>query len=233
MQLDKIICGDCLEMIKDLPDDAVDVCFTSPPYNRIRNDTYDFYDDVLDDYYGMICEITDQMIRVAKRDVIVNIQMIMFNKSDVCRYIGKYAERMKGIVIWEKTNPQPSTNPKDDTFSITNAYEFFFVISANNNVEFRAFNKIKNIIHSSVNSKHFDGHGAVMKKEVCEWFIDNFTKVNDIVLDPFMGMGTTGLVCKQKKRHFVGFELIDDYCKRANERIFDETAQLTIFDFIE
>ena len=65
--INKIICGNSLELIKKLPDNSVDVSFTSPPYNRIRNDTYDLYDDVLDDYYSMITQITDEMIRVTKR----------------------------------------------------------------------------------------------------------------------------------------------------------------------
>lgn len=233
MIIDDILCGDCMELIKDIPDNAVDVCFTSPPYNRIRNDTYALYDDVLQDYYTMLVNITDEMLRVARRDVIVNIQMILFNKVDVCRYIGNYADKMKGIIIWQKNNPQPASNPKEDTFSITNSYEFFFVLSANGDNEFRAFNKIKNIVSTNVNSEHFQGHGAVMKKEVCEYFIENFTRGGEIVLDPFMGMGTTGLVCAEKKRHYIGFELVPEYCERAKRRIAQETAQYNIFDYLE
>ena len=230
--INKIICGNSLELIKKLPDNSVDVSFTSPPYNRIRNDTYDLYDDVLDDYYSMITKITDEMIRVTKREVIVNIQMILFNKQDVCKYIGNYADKIKGIIVWEKNNPQPACNPKNGTFSVTNAYEFFFVISANYDIEFRANQRIKNIIHTNVNSEHFQGHGAVMKKEVCEWFIENFTKKGMTVLDPFMGMGTTGLVCAQKHRNYVGFEIVPEYCERANKRIEQETAQMNLFDYL-
>lgn len=228
----QILCGDCMQLIKQIDDKSVDVCFTSPPYNRIRNDTYDLYNDTLEDYYKMIVDITDEMLRVAKREVIVNIQMILFNKVDVCRYIGNYADKMKGIVIWEKNNPQPATNPKNDTFSITNAYEFFFVLSANGDNEFRANNKIKNIIKSNVNSEHFKGHGAVMKKDICEFFIRNFTKENELVLDPFSGMGTTALVCTQNNRNYIGFEVVPEYCQQSIERIKNETAQYSIFDYL-
>lgn len=50
------------------------------------------------------------------------------------------------------------------------------------------------------------------------------------MLDPFMGMGTTGLVCAEKKRHYIGFELVPEYCERAKRRIAQETAQYSIFD---
>lgn len=64
-------------------------------------------------------------------------------------------------------------------------------------------------------------HKAVMKKEVCEWFIDKFTKENDVVLDPFLGTGTTAVCCVENNRHYIGFELNDVYfdmaCKRLDE----------------
>ncbi len=235
MDKNKIYCGDCLELIKNLQDDSVDVSFTSPPYNRIRNDTYKLYNDTLSDYLKMISDITNEMLRVTKRDVIVNIQMNLFNKKDLCRYIGEFADFIKGIVVWIKNNPQPATNFKNDTYSITNAYEFCFVFSKAKGFgeEFRANNKIQNVVFSNVNSEHFEGHGAVMNKRVCEWFIENFTVVGELVLDPFMGMGTTGLVCAEKKRDYIGFELIPEYCERAQRRIEQESAQMSILDFID
>lgn len=129
MEINKIYCGDCLELIKELPDNSIDASFTSPPYNRIRNDTYDLFNDVNENYLQMLSNITEQMIRVTKNNVIINIQMILFNKVDLCKWIGKFAEKIKGIIVWEKDNPQPASNPKNGTFSITNAYEFFFVLS--------------------------------------------------------------------------------------------------------
>lgn len=219
MKVDYIKQGDCLELIKELNDKSVDVSFTSPPYNRIRNDTYEHYNDTLTDYYSFLVSITDEMLRVSKKQVIVNIQQNHFNKKDVFKYIGHYHDKIKGIVIWEKTNPQPSTNPRNDgTFSITNAYEYFFVLG-DNGKEFRAYNKITNVITSSINSQHIRGHGAIMKKEVCDWFIKNFTSENDTVLDAFMGCGTTALSCIEQNRHYIGYEICDEYIKVANERL--------------
>jgi DNA modification methylase len=218
LELNKIYNMDCLKGMKEIEDGAVDVCFTSPPYNRIRNDTYDLYDDTKTDYFDFLVNSTDEMLRIAKKQVIVNIQMNHFNKVEVCKFIGHYADKMKGMVIWEKTNPQPSTNFRDNQYSVTNAYEYFFVLGKNGK-EFRANNKIKNIITTSINNTHFKGHGAVMKKEVCDWFIDNFTCEGDIVVDCFMGCGTTALSCKEKKRKYIGFELFEEYINIANDRL--------------
>ena len=54
-------------------------------------------------------------------------------------------------------------------------------------------------------------HKAVMKPEVAEHFIINFTKENDTILDPFFGMGTTGIISKKYNRKFIGIELDNDY----------------------
>lgn len=51
------------------------------------------------------------------------------------------------------------------------------------------------------------------------WFIKNFTSENDIVLDPFMGCGTTAVSCIEQNRHYIGYELCEEYIKVANERI--------------
>jgi site-specific DNA-methyltransferase (adenine-specific) len=58
-----------------------------------------------------------------------------------------------------------------------------------------------------------------MKKEVCDFFINNFTKPNDIVLDIFTGMGTTELCCKEQGRRYIGSELSKKYFDMCIERI--------------
>ena len=62
-------------------------------------------------------------------------------------------------------------------------------------------------------------HKAVMKQEVSDWFIEKFTNENDLVLDPFMGLGTTGISCKKMNRDFIGIELDKNYYDIAEKRI--------------
>ncbi len=212
MDFDYIECGDSLELMKDLEDKSVDVSFTSPPYSRKRNDKYSFYNDDIKDYYSFLCKFTDELLRITKKHVIVNVQKNYYNKKDVFQYIGRYADKLQEIIIWEKSNPMPASG-----FNITNAYEFFIVLGdkpLKSNCTYT-----KNHITTSVNSNMPKEHRAVMKKEVCEWFIKNFTLENDIVLDPFLGIGTTAIVCSENKRHYIGYEICDTYLEMAEKQL--------------
>jgi site-specific DNA-methyltransferase (cytosine-N4-specific) len=71
-------------------------------------------------------------------------------------------------------------------------------------------------------------HSAVFPEVLPEWFIKLFTLPGDIVLDPFLGSGTTGVVCHRLNRHFVGMEILPQYVEVARERIFfTKTSQRT------
>ena len=214
--------GDCLKLMKDLPDKSVDVVFTSPPYNRLRNDAYDHYDDTVVNYFKLLTGFTDESLRLAKDKVIVNLQQNYYNKSDIFKYFGRYANNIAGIVIWSKTNPKPSRNYResDNTRSITNAYEYFVVLSQDGKC-FRCYgdNNTLNHISTSVNPDHVSNHHAVMRKDICEWFIDKFTKEGDIVLDPFLGTGTTAVCAIEMNRHYIGFEISQEYFNISLDRI--------------
>lgn len=80
--INKIINDDCFEVMKKLPDCCFDDTFTSPPYNRVRNDTYEYFDDINDNYCDMLIELANQCLRLTKGNVIINIQQNMCNKED-------------------------------------------------------------------------------------------------------------------------------------------------------
>lgn len=222
MKTNYIKCGDCFKLLKTLNNKSVDVVFTSPPYNRKRNDVYDLFDDVTDDYFELLNRLTAECLRVAKDKVIINVQQNYYNKKDFFKYLGEYADNISGVVVWCKTNPKPvaNYNSKTNTKSVTNAFEYF-VFLTNNGVEFKAYGKeaTYNYITSSINVKSSNNHKAIMKQEISDWFIEKFTKENDIVLDPFCGLGTTAISCKKMNRRFIGFEIVKEYCKEAIKRI--------------
>lgn len=235
MQTNYIENGDCLKLIKSLDNKSIDVSFTSPPYNRIRNDTYQFYDDTKKDYFDFLINITNEMLRVTKDYVIVNIQCNHFNKSDFYKYIGYYSDLINGIIVWEKTNPQPANNydKEHNTRSVTNSFEYFIFIKDGGNFVAYGKKQFKNIIKSTVNSNHFKGHGAVMKEEIADLIINNFTKKGDIILDPFMGCGTTAVSCIKSDRKYIGYEIVPQYLKIAQDRINSLHNQINIFDFLQ
>lgn len=209
---DIIINDDCFEVFKQLSDNSVDTVFTSPPHNRKRNDKYKYFDDKANNYFEFLCQVTRQCLRVAKNYVIINIQKNYYNKRDVFKYIGEFSDRIVEIIIWEKSNPMPASG-----YSITNAYEFFIVLG--NRPLKSNHTYTKNVITSSVNSNMPKNHKAVMKQEICDWFVNNFTKQGELIFDPFVGVGTTAISCMTNNRHYLGVEIVKEYYDMAVENI--------------
>jgi site-specific DNA-methyltransferase (adenine-specific) len=214
MEQNKIYHIDCLDGFKQLENKSVNHVFTSPPYNRKRNDKYEHHNDCIDDYFGWLCNVIDECIRVSKGYVFFNIMKNYYNKQDVFKLIGKYSENIVEIIVWEKTNPLPANGN-----NITNAYEFFLIFGSDALKSNTTYTK--NIISTAVNSDMTTDHKAIMKQDVAEWFIKNFTKENDLILDCFMGAGTTAITCKFNKRNYIGFELNEKYVELSNKRIYD------------
>lgn len=214
----KIFNGDCFVVLDEIED--VDYIFTSPPYNRKRNDKYELYDDNIEDYYQFLVDFTDKALSKTKKHLFMNIQTNYYNKSEVYRYIGHYADKIKQIIIWEKSNPLPANG-----HNITNAYEYFIVLGDKSLKSNETYTK--NCITTSVNTEHNPIHKAVMKQEVADWFIKMFTSEGDTVCDPFMGLGTTGISCIKYNRNFIGIELNEVYFETAKNKI-DEYKLNTI-----
>lgn len=117
--------------------------------------------------------------------------------------------------------------------NITNAYEFILILSDCEKSIKSNYTYTKNHLNTSVysNNPYKKIHRAVMNPEVVKWFIDNFTKENDKILDCFMGVGTTGIECVKSNRNFVGIELDNSYFELAKRRIhnaIDETPKRSL-----
>lgn len=204
----QLYCDDCFNYLDRI---ECDIVFTSPPYNRKRNDKYKNYDDIIDDYFAFLVNFIDN-IQYSKY-LFLNVQTNFYNKQDVYRLIGKYYNKIQQIFVWEKSNPMPAQG-----FNITNAYEYFLVFG--DKALKSNYTYTKNILTTSVNSATTTKiHRAVMKQEVADWFIYNFTVNGDIIFDPFMGLGTTGISCIKYNRNFIGIEKNKEYYDLASKRI--------------
>jgi len=210
MQINKIYLDDCFNVFNSIKDNSVDIVFTSPPYNRKRNDKYKYYTDIIDDYFEFLKKVITESIRVSSNNVFINLQKNYYNKSDVFKIIGEFATNITEIFIWEKSNPLPASG-----FNITNAYELIicFGKKLKSNKTYT-----KNHLTTSVNRMP-KKHKAVMHYNVAEFFIKNFTKEKNIVFDPFMGIGTTALACKNNNRNYIGCEKIKEYYKESIKRL--------------
>ena len=236
----KIYHGDCLDVMRQMDDMSVDVVFTSPPYNDSAKTDRDKetkrhlkYKDFeyRDDWYEWQCECIDEMLRVSKRIVMYNVQALLSNREDVYRLIGHYAESIHQILIWYKPNAQPQPY----VHRIGNAYEMVLILRGK---KFECLHinseRYRNVIVQNINADHSysDKHRALMSMDFCNEIIREFTSVGEMILDPFMGLATTGICCLNQKRNFTGIEINAEYFEMAEQRILKETSQMNLFDFI-
>lgn len=215
----------CIDGLKLMSNNQVDITITSPPYNVGKDvagkGKYNNYNDNMseDDYYNFIKQTINELIRVTKYYSFFNFQILSNNKNVYLKLMSEYKDNIKDIIIWHKKQCTPAMNPT----CLSSSFEFIIVITkkelANRRTFERAFfnNRIvgeweKNVIYGNSNSvPEFNdgktGNNACFPQYFVKWFIDNFTQEGDIILDPFMGSGTTAYVCKQNKRNYIGFEI--------------------------
>jgi hypothetical protein len=218
----EIINQDCINFLKNISDKSIDYSFTSPPYNRKRNDKYKNFIDINDNYLKLNIDVITELLRVTKKHIFYNIQANYYNRKDVYKLIGFFSENIIDIHIWEKSNPMPAGGN-----NITNAIEYFIILG-NESLKSNS-TYTKNILTTSVNSEMPKDHKAVMKLDVAEYFISNFTKENDTVLDCFFGYGTTAIACNNYNRKVIGCELDKKYYDKAIQRIQNHLLQQKLF----
>ena len=213
---------DCINLLNRTADKSVDYSFTSPPYNRKRNDKYENFVDINNDYLKLNIDVITELLRVTKKHIFYNIQANYYNRQDVYKLIGHFSENIVDIHIWEKSNPMPASGN-----NITNAIEYFLILGSESLKSNSTYTK--NIVTTAVNSEMPKDHKAVMKLDIAEYFISNFTQENDTVLDCFFGYGTTAIACNNYNRKVIGCEINKEYYDKAMKRINNHISQTKLF----
>jgi len=221
LDLNKIYCIDCIEGLKEVPNNSVDLVVTSPPYN-IGIDYGEYNDEKeFDDYKKFIIKVFKELYRIIKEDGIVAINVGNQRNSGIPHYYffwlkesgfnihkeifwykGLYYIQGETIFVCGKGDKYNKYYKKNDGFFSNGQYSTVW--------EMR---------YKHGQSKAKLGHNAFFVLQIPTNFIKINTKENDIVLDPFMGVGTTAVAAKQLKRNFIGFEINKDYIQKANERL--------------
>lgn len=88
------------------------------------------------------------------------------------------------------------------------------------------------MLQGNMRNKEERIHPTQKPLPVIEWILSKYTQEGDLILDPFMGSGTTAIACHKLQRNYIGFELDKEYFELASKRIERETAQLSLFDII-
>lgn len=244
IELNTIYNEDCLEGMKRMPDKSVDLVFTSPPYNmnlRIRNGKYsrtvprrsrqivkeistkykNFDDNLpMEEYYEFNKKVIGELLRVSDL-VFYNVQFLTGNKRALFKLIGEFNEKLKEIIVWDKINAQPAIGQN----VMNSQFEVILVFDDNNSIS-RSFGQanfergtLSNVWGIKRGKQYSTNHGATFPVELAEKVIANFCVEGGVVLDPFIGLGTTAIACLNTDRQYIGFELDDEYFEIAKRRI--------------
>ncbi len=231
--IDKIINDDCLTVMSEMPDKCIDLVVTSPPYN-LKNSTgngmkdgrggkwagaalvngYSHYDDNMPhaEYAEWQYNCLKEMFRLIKDDgaIFYNHKWrvqdgVLQDRQDIIRDLP-----VRQIIIWKRKG---GINFNPGYFLPT--YEVIYLIPKPHfklAPKANAFGDVWEFTQEMNNS-----HPAPFPIALIDRIITSTTA--QIILDPFMGSGTTAVVAIGHKRHYTGIELSPDYCKMAEQRI--------------
>ena len=244
--LGKIICGDILSVIRKVPDKSIDLVVTSPPYN-LKNSTgngmkdgrggkwknaelvngYKTHDDNMphEEYVAWQRECLSEMWRVLSDTGAIfynhkwRVQNgLMQDRQDI---VAGFPVRQ--IIIWKRKG---GINFNPGYFLPT--YEVIYLIAKPDFKLVPKANAHGDIWEFSQEMKN--EHPAPYPVALVDRIISSTSA--KIVLDPFMGSGTTAIAAKQNGRDFIGIELSEEYCLMAEERIKKHDEEITLWNYM-
>lgn len=243
--LNTIIASSC-ENMKDIPNNSLHLMITSPPYNVSKE--YD-NDLSLNEYLNLLknCFTETYRVLVDGGRACINIANIgrkpYIPLSDyVSKIMIEIGFNMRGEIIWNKSagagistawgSFQSASNP-----ILRDVHEYILIFSKGNykrerdkeekelrkdNITKEEFIEwTKSVWTMNTESAKRIGHPAPFPEELPNRLIKLFSFTNDIVIDPFMGSGTTAIAAINNKRNFVGYEINEEYINLANNRILN------------
>lgn len=233
--LNKITCGDCYELIKELPDKSIDLIVTDPPYqletegskeNSISKSFANCNSELKNIDEGIRLEILDEYMRVLKKPNIY----IWCNKKQIPDYLDYFVKKHEcsfEIMTWLKTNPTPLCG---GNYLIDKEFCLYFRKGINLNTRFdTAFTYWQTPKNKA--DKDIFYHPTCKPTFILKMLIENSSNERDIVLDTFCGSGSTCISAKELNRNFVAFEINPKWCKIANDRLnnIDANGQISLF----
>lgn len=220
IELNKIHQGDCFELFKNLDNESIDLVVTDPPYKTIsggrkKNDGQP--SGILLSNDGKIFKHNDvkikdwlsEVYRVLKPNTHCYVMTNVLNMQEMINESINIGFKLHNILIWKKNNVTPSQ------YYMKNAEYILFLRKGRakyiNNIGTKTVldvNNVKNRIHPTQKPV-----------ELIEILVANSSNKGDIVLDPFIGSGTTAVACVNLDRNYIGFELDSEFHNKANERV--------------
>ena len=225
----KLICSDCVEQLKTMNSKSVDLIVTDPPYkltSRGSSGTMGGYwktekakkGIIFDDNNISFDDYFSELYRVLKDDSILYIMCNNKNLRELLNVGENTGFKFVKNLIWEKGN-------KICGKYYMGCYEYISLFRKGHDKPINNCGTpdiLKVPIKKMKDSNGKNLHDTEKPVELMEILIKNSSRENDVVLDPFMGIGSTGIACKKLNRNFIGIEINEKYFEIAKERIGSE-----------
>ena len=231
MNIDEIYCMDCLEGLSKIESRTVSLVIADPPYELQQYNGAGAFGRANRDYHqgidhlqtGISDLVLYEMLRVCKHP-----NMYVFCSKDQLPQLFNFALQNKlsyDLLTWHKTNPVPTCNNK---YLSDTEYIMFMRKGANIYGTYESKRKYF-VTPTNTEDKRAWGHPTPKPVNIIRTLIENSTQEGDLVLDPFMGSGTTAIAAIRSNRHYIGFELSEEYHKICQKRISVEAQQQSLF----
>ena len=219
----KLYQGDCLEIMKDIPNESIDLILTDPSYKTITGGKNNGKNSkrpkgILNENNGLfqynsikISSWLPEIYRILKEQSHCYIFTNCLNLQEMLNESEKVGFKLHNLLVWEKNNCTPSQ------YYMKNCEYVLFLRKGkakwiNNIGDSKTVHKFNNIIGNKL-------HPTEKPVNLIEYYLLNSSEPKDIVFDPFMGSGSTGVACLNTNRNFIGIELDPIYFQIAKDRI--------------
>jgi len=228
--------GDCLELMKDIPDKSVDAVVTDPPYEHVmggmKSKKYNVGSWKADSYMNMkmsqfkhddVFKFMDIVIPKMKK-VNMYIFCSKLQLASYFDYLNKHKKLKFDLLIWDKSSKDGKYSLKSSKFY---AQDLEYVVRIYQSGV--SLNKVWNEDHTKADFSYYMKrqhykqprglHESQKPTELLKKYLLASTNESETVLDPFMGSGSTGVAAVSLNRDFIGYELDQDYFEIATKRI--------------
>jgi DNA modification methylase len=246
LPVNKIICGDCIEILKSLPENSVDLIFADPPYNlQLRNDLYrpnmtkvDAVNDGWDKFEGFAeydsftrewLSASQSVLKETGTLWVIGTYHNIYRVGSIMQDLGFW---ILNDIVWTKSNPMPNFRG----VRFTNAHETLIWAQKKQGAKYTFNHKSMKALNDDLQMRSdwnlnlatgkerikLNGskvHSTQKPEALLYRVMLASSNVGDVVLDPFFGTGTTGAVAKKLGRNWIGIERNKQYIKVAQKRI--------------
>src|SRR5689334_4324728 len=246
LPLDKIIQGDCIDILKSLPEKSVDLIFADPPYNlQLRNDLYrpnmtkvQAVNDGWDKFDGFAeydtftrewLSASRQVLKESGTIWVIGTYHNIYRVGSIMQDLGFW---VLNDIVWTKSNPMPNFRG----VRFTNAHEILIWAQKKQGAKYTFNHKSMKALNDDlqmrsdwnlnlatgkqrIRTNGAKAHSTQKPESLLYRILLASSNPGDVVLDPFFGTGTTGAVAKKLGRNWIGIERDKKYIKVAQRRI--------------